>query len=155
MQELGSTKSSSENISLSEGLLCQFSQSTEYLIPDFCPELLSVKGQWLQWVVTDSILVELNVQCNRHVIYYVLVAQSWPTFYDPMDCSPPGCSVHGILQAGILEWIFIPFSSGSSLPRYWTRVSRIAGRFFTIWATRDELTAYDLHAFFCLLALHL
>ena len=45
MQELGSTKSSSENISLSEGLLCQFSQSTEYLIPDFCPELLSVKGQ--------------------------------------------------------------------------------------------------------------
>ena len=155
MQELGFIKFSSENISLSEGLLCQFSQSTECLISDFCPELLSVKGQWLQWVAADSILVELNVQCNRHVIYYVLVAQSCPTLCDPMDCRPPGCSVHGILQAGMLEWVFIPFSRGSSLSRYWTRVSHIAGRFFTIWATRDELTAYNIHALFLLLAMHL
>ena len=40
-------------------------------------------------------------------------AQSCPTLYNPMDCSPPGSSVHGILQARILEWIAIPFSSGS------------------------------------------
>jgi len=44
----------------------------------------------------------------------VLVAQSCPTLCDPMDCSLPGSSVHGILQARILEWVAIPFSRGSS-----------------------------------------
>ena len=39
-----------------------------------------------------------------------LVAQLCPTLYDPMDCSPSGCSVHGIVQARILEWVAIPFS---------------------------------------------
>ena len=65
------------------------------------------------------------------------VAQSCPTLRDPMDCSPPGSSVHGILQARTLEWVAIPFSRGSSQPRDWTWVSCIAGRFFTIWATRE------------------
>ena len=51
--------------------------------------------------------------------------------YNPMDCSPPGSSVHGILQARILEWVAIPFSRGSSLLRDQTWVSFIAGRFFT------------------------
>ena len=46
-----------------------------------------------------------------------LVAQSYLTICDPMDCSPPGSFVHGILQATILEWITIPFSRGSSQPR--------------------------------------
>ena len=50
---------------------------------------------------------------------------------NPIDCSPP---VHGILQARILEWVAIPFSRVSSQPRGWTRISHIAGRFFTIWA---------------------
>ena len=40
--------------------------------------------------------------------------QSYPTLCNPMDCSPPGSSVHGILQARILEWVAIPFSRGSS-----------------------------------------
>ena len=44
----------------------------------------------------------------------VLVAQLCPTLHDPMDCGPPGSSVHGILQARILEWVAIPFSRGSS-----------------------------------------
>ena len=48
-----------------------------------------------------------------------------------MDCSPPGSSVHGISQARILEWVTIPFSRGSSGPRDRTRVSCIAGGFFT------------------------
>ena len=42
----------------------------------------------------------------------MLVTQSCPTFSDPVDCSPPGCSVHGILQARNLEWVAIPFSRG-------------------------------------------
>ena len=58
------------------------------------------------------------------------VTQSCLTLCDPMDCSPPG-SVHGILQARILEWVAISFSRGSSQPRDRTQVSRIAGRFFT------------------------
>ena len=45
------------------------------------------------------------------------VAQSCPTLCDPMDCSPPGFSVHGIFQAWILEWVAISFSRGSSQPR--------------------------------------
>ena len=66
----------------------------------------------------------------------VLVAQSCLTLCDPMDCSPPGTSVHGILQERILEWVAMPFSRGSSWPRDWTQVPCTAGRFFTIWATR-------------------
>ena len=52
-------------------------------------------------------------------------------FVTPMDCSPLGSSVHGVLQARILEWVAIPSSRGSSQPRDRTKVSRIAGRFFT------------------------
>ena len=65
------------------------------------------------------------------------VAQSCLTLCDPMDCSPPGFSIHEIFQAWVLEWVAISFSRGSSQPRDWTRVSRIAGRRFTIWATRE------------------
>ena len=53
------------------------------------------------------------------------------TLCNPMDCSLPGSSVHGILQARILEWVAISFSRGSSQSRNRTQVSRIAGRFFT------------------------
>ena len=60
------------------------------------------------------------------------VAQSCPTLCDPVDCSPPGSSVHGILQARILEWVAISFTRGSSLPRDGTRVSRIAGSCFNL-----------------------
>ena len=76
---------------------------------------------WIQWLLS--------------LVVVVLVAQSCPTLCDPMDCSPPGSSVHGILQARILEWIAIPFSRGSFWPRDQTRVFFIAGRFFTVWAT--------------------
>ena len=67
----------------------------------------------------------------------VLVTHLCPTLCNSMDCSPPGSSVHGILQARILEWVAIPFSRGPSRPRDWTQVSQTAGRFFTIWATRE------------------
>ena len=66
----------------------------------------------------------------------VQVTQSCPILCDPIDRSPPGSSVHRILQARILDYVAISFSRGSSHPRDWTRVSQTAGRFFTIWATR-------------------
>ena len=78
-------------------------------------------------------------------------AWSCPTLCDPVDCSPPGPSVHGTCQARILEWIAMPSSKGSSLPRDRTQVSRIepetlmspasAGGFFTTsatWEARDK-----------------
>ena len=76
------------------------------------------------------------------------VAQSCPTFCNPVDCSLPGFSVHGILRARILEWVTISFSRGSSQPRDWTWVSCIGGRRFNLWATREasaylELTKYE------------
>ena len=67
----------------------------------------------------------------KNVLKWVLVAQLCLTLFDPMDCSPPGSSVHEIFQARILEWVAISFSRGSSGPRNWTRVSCTAGRFFT------------------------
>ena len=73
----------------------------------------------------------------KSVAVKVLVAQSCPTLCDPMDCIPPGSSVHGILQARIPEWVAILFSKESFQPRDRTQVSYIAGRFFTIWATRE------------------
>ena len=60
----------------------------------------------------------------------VKVTLACPTLCNPMDYT-----VYGILQARILEWVAFPFSRGSSQPRDWTQVSRIAGRFFTSWAT--------------------
>ena len=74
----------------------------------------------------------------KHIYLYVcLVAQLCRTLYDPMDCSPPASFDHGILQARIQEWVAMPFSRGSSQPRDWIQVSIIAGRFFTLWATRE------------------
>ena len=56
-----------------------------------------------------------------------------------MDCNPPGSSVHEILQARILEGVAIPFSRVSFPSRDWTQVSCIAGRLFTVWATRETI----------------
>ena len=66
--------------------------------------------------------------CNSFLICVFVCAKSLqlcPTLGKPMDCSPPGSSVHGVLQARILEWVAISFSWGSSHPRNWTPVSYI------------------------------
>ena len=65
------------------------------------------------------------------------MARSCQTLCDPMDCSLPGSSIHGIFQARVLEWGAIAFSKGSSWPRDRIQVSCIAGKCFTIWATRE------------------
>ena len=63
--------------------------------------------------------------------------QSRPTLLDPMNCSPPGFSVHGILQPRILEWVAIPLSRESFQPRDGMWVSWITGKFIIIWTTRE------------------
>ena len=79
---------------------------------------------------------EVDLTTNPDVIWIlqskVKVAQSCPTLCDPMDCSLPGSSLHGILQARILDWVAVPFSRESFQPRDQTQVSHITGRFFTI-----------------------
>ena len=72
----------------------------------------------------------------------VLVTQSCPTLCGPMDCISPGSSLQGFLQARTLEWVAIPSSRWPSQPRERTWVSSTAGRFLTIWATR-EVNMYD------------
>ena len=65
------------------------------------------------------------------------VAPACPSLCDPVDCSPPGSSVHGIYQARIMEWVATSSSRGSSWPRYWTWVtyiSCIGRRLLYLWA---------------------
>ena len=81
--------------------------------------------------------------------HYVLCLVAQLCLCNPMDCSPPGSFIHGILQARILAWIVIPFSKGSSQSRGRAQVSHIAGRFFTSEPDPDTI----LHAYlfmFCL-----
>ena len=116
--------------------------------------------QWWLYILHAQIINTYESQgspenrTNRICIWKVkvLVAQSFPTLFDPRDWSLPGSSVHGILQASILEWVAIPFSRGSSLPRDWTQVSCIAGRLFTVWTTREALELHQqcprLHYYF-------
>ena len=86
----------------------------------------------------DSILKsrDITLPMKIHIVKSE-VAQSCPILCDPIDCSLPGSSVHGIFQAIVLEWVAISFSRGSSQPRARTRVSHIVDRRFTIWATRE------------------
>ena len=71
------------------------------------------------------------------VCMHVKSLQLCPTLCDPVDCSPSDSCVHEILQAGILERLATPSSRESSRPRNRTHISRIAGRRFTVWATRE------------------
>ena len=66
------------------------------------------------------------------------VTQSCRTLCDSIVCSLPGFFIHGIFPVRVPEWVAISYSRGSSQPRGWTRVSCIAGRCFTLWATRED-----------------
>ena len=78
---------------------------------------------------TKTPLGKMSSESIYKVLLYNFSNSSWsenlssPTLWDPMDCSPPGSSVHGILQARILKWVADPFSRGSSQPRDGTQVS--------------------------------
>ena len=82
----------------------------------------------------DEWIASMFISCWSEVLGYLVMSDC-----DPVDCSPPGSSVLGILQAGILEWIAIPVSRGSSQLRDRTQVSCIVGRFFTVWTTEKSL----------------
>ena len=85
----------------------------------------------------DSGFKEWDSMLYNGEVKWSEVAQLCPTLCDSVNCSLPGSSIHGIFQAGVLEWDAISFSRGSSLPRDWTWVSCIVGRRLNIWATRE------------------
>ena len=90
--------------------------------------------------ISSIISLLLVSPCIKSTLYsdvLCLIAHLCPILCDPMDCSLPGSSVLGILQARILEWVAMPSSMGSSQPRDRTQVSHTAGKFFTNWATRE------------------
>ena len=98
----------------------------------------------LSWDVFGDKEISTNIPLefsHLTVCVCVCVSQSYLTLCNPMDCSLPGSSTRGILQARILEWVAFPFFRRSSWPKDWTQVSCTKGRFFTIWATRE---AYHL-----------
>ena len=94
------------------------------------------------WALIFSDLWWVDDVCGRCMVRGKIekeseVAQSCPTLCNPVDCSLPGSSIHGISEARILEWIAISFSRGSFQPRDGTWVSCITGKRFTVWATRE------------------
>ena len=92
------------------------------------------EGDTVKELFFGTIIFAANILGNT---VCVLITRLYPILYDPMDCSPPGSSVHGILQARIPEWVAISFSRESSGPRDRTWVSCIADGWFTIWTTRE------------------
>ena len=101
----------------------------------------NIGSWWFSWWARTNMEAQiplnfLHLKCNTFLSHCVLVAQSCLTLCSPVDCSLPGSSVHGILQARILQWVAISFSRGSSRLRDQTQVSCIVGGCFTIWATR-------------------
>ena len=97
-----------------------------------------IQSQELLSILQNTFLVHIDLSIKIQIQSEGV--QSCPTFCDPMDRSLPGSSVHGIFQAKVLEWIAISFSRGSSRLRDRTQVSCIAGRRFTLWATREALS---------------
>ena len=110
------------------------SKTLKYFIDIYFIKLSSCTDSSMGEVATSSYLACI-AHCFNPVdgsVQFSSVTQSCPTLWDPVDCSPPGSSVHGILQARIPEWVVIPLSKGSSQPRDRTQVSCVVGRFFTI-----------------------
>ena len=121
-------------------------QSWSWLLPIYrklCYEQLDSFLHEPNWRDIDKIIAAGNI-----IISYVsewkslscvrLIATLWTV-------TPPGFSVHGILQEGMLEWVAMPSSRGSSQLRGRTQVSHIAGDFFTNWVTREAH-----HIWFCI-----
>ena len=107
-------------------------------IPQLSGLLLAQSTTGLSFEGMMPCLTNLYVRCLA-----CSVTQSCLTLCDPTDCSPPGSSVHGILQARILERIAILVSRGFSRTGDQTRVSCIAGRFFPVGATGKTKVCLD------------
>ena len=102
---------------------------------EWWPYLSQADLKW--WKFHLETITDSSLQPWLKVKVKMLVTQSCLALYCPLDCSPPGSSVHEIFQAKILEWFAISFSRASSQPRNQTWVSFIVWNFFTLWVTRE------------------
>ena len=98
------------------------------------PSVFSCSLNWVLDLFLSQVIFTINfglrfLSKEIHLMS-LKVAQSRPILCDSLNCSPPGSSVLGILQARILEWVGIPFSRRSSPPRDWTQVSYTAGMLY-------------------------
>ena len=100
--------------------------SIVFVLPNTCIEL-------------NTFMISQLKESGSKIVNHSVVLDS----YNPMDCSPLGSSVDGILQAIILEWIVLPFSRWFFQPRDQTWVSYITGRFLTVWAIREAPLSQD------------
>ena len=116
------------------------------------PHSASYSSLWSRLLMQRSAQETITVQVKWNE-----VAKSCPTLCNPIGCSLPGSSVHGIFQAIVLEWIAISFSRGSSQPRDRTRVSLIVDRRFTVWASLSPKTwvCFQTYHLFILNGVHL
>ena len=126
-----------------------------FLIHSSIDKHLGCLLQWrmLQWaweyrylfqvIVLFPLHLYVEVGLLDHMVWKVCESVSFSVVSDwsPMDCSPPGSCVCGIVQPRILRWVAIPLSRRTSQPMDRTWVSCIAGGFFTIWAIREEKTS--------------
>ena len=116
-----------------------------YVFPADCGPLKS--RTFLFILVTFSPSSTVGTQLRFACLKVKVKSLSHIRLCNPMDCSLPGSTVHGIFQARILEWVSLSFSRRSSWPRDWTLVSRtvgIVGRQFTVWTAREVGSFMDL-----------
>ena len=106
---------------------------------------------FITWFNTVYIMKEKHVDPKASYLV-VLVTRLCLALCDLVDCNLPGFSVHGISQVGILEWVAISFSRGSSPPTGQTHISCIAGGFFTTEPSgkpTQTYTSIDMNACIC------
>ena len=117
----------------------------DHCVISYTGKLLSLRDNYCgKWPSVNHARKSVHFQALLKSYCYCLVSKSCPTLCNPVDYSPPGSSVYGVLQAKILEWVAMPFSRGSSQPRDWIQVSHIAGGFFTVCAIRKQIDSTSL-----------
>ena len=113
-----------------------------YIRISFSPHLISTHTLLFLFIISSSItILRIMWWCALMALIWIslitVLVSHMSDSLQPHLCSPPGSSVHEILQARMLEWVAIPFSKGFYWPRDQTCVSCITGGFFTIWAIKE------------------
>ena len=113
-----------------------------YIRISFSPHLISTHTLLFLFIISSSItILRIMWWCALMALIWIslitVLVSHMSESLQPHLCSPPGSSVHEILQARMLEWVAIPFSKGFYWPRDQTCVSCITGGFFTIWVIKE------------------
>ena len=105
-----------------------------------------IKGHGIAWLQTSSQSNVSLFHIRTYAYCHYLIGKSCLTLCDSIGCSLSSSSVHGILQARILEWVPISSCRESSQPKDWTQASYIGRQILNRWATRETLTYIHTHS---------